>query len=266
MKIGLIQMDVIDDKSKNLSRARRLIGEAVDQGAQIIVLPEMFTTPYSNDKFRPYAEDRNGLTVKWMKDIAKEYGVLLIGGSIPEIEGEKLYNTAFIVDEEGLVLGRHRKMHLFDIDVPGKIRFMESDTLTPGEETTVLDTKFGKIGVAVCYDMRFPELFRKMTLMGAEMIFIPAAFNTTTGPLHWQVLTRARALDNQVFLAIASPARSKVLDYKAYGHSLVVDPWGQIEDELDQNEGILVVDIDMKKLEQVRQEIPVLKHRRTQLY
>ncbi len=266
MKIGLIQMDVVDDKSKNLSKAKKMIGEVVGQGAEIVVLPEMFSTPYANDKFRPYSEDQDGLSVKWMQETAKEYGILLIGGSIPESDGEKLYNTAFVVNEKGAVLGRHRKMHLFDIDVPGKVRFIESDTLTPGDETTVLDTKFGKIGVAICYDMRFPELFRKMTLLGAELIFVPAAFNTTTGPLHWHVLTRARALDNQIFLAIASPARSDGLDYKAYGHSLVVDPWGQIENELDEKEGVLVVEIDMKKIEQVRQEIPVLKHRRTQLY
>lgn len=266
MKIGLIQLDVVDDKQANLSRAGELIRDAVAEGAEIVVLPEMFTTPYQNDKFGPYSEPEDGPSVQWMSQIAKQHGILLIGGSIPEKEGDRLYNTAFIVDKEGKVLAKHRKMHLFDIDVPGKIRFFESDTLSPGESTTVVDTDYGRVGVAICYDLRFPEMFRKMVLEGAEMFIVPAAFNTTTGPLHWEILARSRALDNQVYLAIASPARSQVLGYKAYGHSLIVDPWGRIEAELDEKEGILVVETDPEKQASVRREIPVLKHRKPALY
>lgn len=266
MKIGLIQMDVVDNKNMNLKKARNMILDAHMQGAEIIMLPEMFNTPYQNDKFLEYAEDETGITLEFLRKIAGDLKILLIGGSIPEKDGDKIYNTSYIIDEEGNVIGKHRKVHLFDIDVKGKISFKESDTLSSGNESTVVDTKYGKIGVAICYDIRFPELFRKMVLDGARYLFIPAAFNTVTGPAHWEILTRARALDNQVYLSINSPARSKELIYKAYGHSLIVNPWGEIIDELEEKEDILVVEIDPEMVDNIRNEIPVLKHRKATVY
>ena len=266
MKIGLIQMDVVDDKNMNLKKASDMIFKAHKMGAEIIMLPEMFNTPYQNDKFGEYAEDETGKTLTLLKKIAADLNVFLIGGSIPERDGDKIYNTSYIINEKGNIIGKHRKVHLFDIDVKGGITFFESDSLTAGDKSTVIDTSFGKIGVAICYDIRFPELFRKMVLEGARYLFIPAAFNTVTGPAHWEILTRARALDNQVYLSIASPARSKELKYKAYGHSLVVDPWGKIIDELDEKESILMVEIDPNIVDNVRGELPVLKHRKPIVY
>lgn len=266
MKIGVIQMDIIDDKNKNLDKAEELIRKTVNGEAEIVVLPEMFNTPYQNDKFDEYSENENGTTISRLKKIANDLKIIIVAGSIPEKDNGKIYNTCFIIDETGNIIGKHRKAHLFDVDIKNKIFFKESLVLTAGEKSTVVDTILGKIGIAICYDIRFPELFRKMTLDGAWLIIVPAAFNTVTGPAHWEILTRARALDNQIYLAIASPARSEVLNYKAYGHSLVVDPWGKIIQELDEKEGILVVDINKNKLKKVRNELPVLQHRKPKIY
>ena len=176
-KIGLCQMagslkdDISENKKETWAKAEQMIREAASNGAQIIALPEMWNCPYSNDFFRAYSESENGETVGRMSELAKELSVYLIGGSIPELDDDRVYNTCFAFDREGQVIGKHRKAHLFDIDVKGGIRFMESDTLTAGDAATVIDTEYGKIGIAICYDVRFPELFRKMTLDGARMVF-----------------------------------------------------------------------------------------------
>ena len=240
--------------------------EAASNGADVIALPEMWDCPYSNDYFREYAETADGETVKFMSDLAAELGVYLIGGSISEIDDDKVYNTAFCFDREGRMIGRHRKTHLFDIDVEGGIRFMESDTLTAGDSATVIDTEFGKIGVAICYDVRFPELFRRMTLDGARMVILPAAFNMTTGPAHWDITMRARALDNQIFFAANSPARDEEGIYVAYGNSCIVSPWGDFIAHADEKECIIYADIDFDYEDSIRDQLPLLKHRRPELY
>lgn len=201
-----------------------------------------------------------------MSGIAKELGIYLVGGSVPELEDGKIYNTSYIFSPEGKELGRHRKVHLFDIDVPGGQRFMESDTLTAGDSFTVVDTPLGKLGVAICFDIRFSDFFRVMGDLGAQLIVIPAAFNMTTGPLHWDLAFRMRALDNQCFVAGCSPARDVNASYVAYGHSLVCDPWGTIVAQLDEKEGVIVTDIDLNDLDKYRGQIPILAGRRTDLY
>lgn len=266
IKIALIQMCVAEDKTANLEKAEKMISEAARLGAEIVVLPEMFTTPYRNDCFPLYAEVCPGHTTDRMRQWASDNEVCLIGGSIPEKEDDKLFNTCFIFDHTGQMIGRHRKMHLFDIDVKGGIRFMESETLTPGGSVTVCDTPFGRIGVAICFDMRFPELMRMMVDDGAQMIFIPAAFNMTTGPAHWHVTARMRAVDNQVFFAVASPARDENASYVAFGHSLLCDPWGQIVAEAGAQECILFAKADLQKIEEIREQLPLLKARRKDVY
>jgi predicted amidohydrolase len=185
---------------------------------------------------------------------------------VPELEDGKIYNTSYIFSPQGEELARHRKVHLFDIDVPGGQRFMESDTLTAGDSFTVLDTPLGKLGVAICFDVRFSEFFRAMGDLGAQVILVPAAFNMTTGPIHWDLAFRSRALDNQCFIAGCSPARDTTASYVAYGHSLVVNPWGEILGQLDENEGVLVTDIDLADLDTYRARLPILAGRRTDLY
>ena len=149
--------------------------------------------------------------------MANENNVYILAGSIPEKEGEKLYNTSYLFDRNGEIIAKHRKMHLFDIDVKGKIRFMESDVLSPGNEVTIAETEFGKIGIGICYDVRFPELARIMVENGALILFYPGAFNMTTGPAHWELLFRSRALDNQVYCVGVAPALNESLSYHSYG-------------------------------------------------
>ena len=265
-KIGLCQMKGSFDKKESMAIAERHIREAAGNGAQVISLPEMWNCPYSNDYFRQYAEAEDGETVKFLSDLAAKLGIYLVGGSIPELDDDKVYNTSFSFDKSGNIIGKHRKVHLFDIDVEGGIRFMESDTLTAGKDMTVIDTEFCKIGVAICYDVRFPEWFRKMTLAGAKLIMLPAAFNMTTGPAHWDLTMRARALDNQVYFAANSPARDETGPYLAYGGSCIASPWGDFISHADENECIVYGDIDLDHVEAIRQQLPLLKHRREELY
>ena len=265
-KIALCQIAGSADKERNRAKASEYIRKAASEGAELVSLPEMWNCPYSNDYFRKFAEPADGPSVEMMSGLAKELGIYLIGGTIAELEGDRVYNTAFCFDRNGEIIGRHRKVHLFDIDVEGKFRFMESDTLTAGDELTVIDTDLCKVGVAICYDVRFPEWFRKMTLEGAKLMVLPAAFNTTTGPAHWDLLMRTRAMDNQVYFAANAPARDEHGIFKAYGYSCIVDPWAQFVARADEKECIIYGDIDLEKLEGIREQLPLLKHRRSELY
>ena len=266
IKLGLCQMKVTGDKAENLRRAEAALRQAAAQGANLAVLPEMFNCPYENACFPVYAEPAGGQTWQFLSRVAKEQKLYLVGGSVPELEEGKIYNTCYIFSPQGEELARHRKVHLFDIDVPGGQRFMESDTLAAGDQITVVDTPLGKLGVAICFDIRFAELFRVMGDLGAQLILIPAAFNMTTGPIHWSLAFRMRALDQQCFVAGCSPARDETASYVAYGHSLVCNPWGEILTEFDEKEGVRVVEIDLADLDKYRGQIPILSGRRTDLY
>ncbi len=266
-KIAVCQLHVVDDKEVNLQMAVDLIEESASNGADLVVLPEMFNCPYSNDKFPEYAEDRdNSRTLKTVAGAAREYGVYLVAGSIPESDGDDIYNTSFIIDYKGYIIGSYRKLHLFDIDVPDGITFKESDTLTAGGELTIVDTDLARLGVIICYDIRFPELARLMALEGVEVLVVPGAFNMTTGPSHWETLIRARAIDNQLFLVAASPARDEDASYVAYGHSMIVDPWGEVLSEAGSGEEIIYADVNLNCINKVRRQLPVLKNRRLDIY
>jgi omega-amidase len=265
-KVGICQMQVEEDKDKNIQRAEMMIREAASQGSNLIVLPEMFNCPYENKYFPVFAEVFPEKTTKILSRLSKELGVYLIGGSIPEKEEKVIYNTSYIFNREGKVIGKHRKMHLFDIDIEDGIKFKESENLGFGQEVTVVNTAYCKIGVAICYDMRFPELMRLMVLEGAQVIVVPAAFNMTTGPAHWELLIRTRALDNQVYFIAASPSRNKNASYHAYGHSSIVNPWGTVVSEADEKECILYGEVDLNMVRKIRRELPLLKHRRIDVY
>ena len=265
-RLALCQITGSADKDQNIAKAEKFIRQAASEGAQVVSLPEMWNCPYSNDYFRKFAEPEDGRCVQFMSRLAKELGIYLIGGTVAELADDKVYNTSYCFDREGKLIGKHRKVHLFDIDIAGKFRFMESDTLTAGDSLTMIDTEYGKIGVAICYDVRFPEIFKKMALEGAGLIVLPAAFNTTTGPAHWDLLMRARAVDNQVYFAANAPARDDKGIFKAYGYSCIVNPWAEIISQADEKETIVYGDIDFDYVEDVRQQLPVLKHRRPELY
>jgi len=273
INIALCQMNVVDNKEKNIEKAIQMIKESKKQGADLAVLPEMFNCPYENEKFIEYAEELDeSETLNEIAEIAKEENIHVLAGSIPELEidneneSKSIYNTATLFDNKGKLLGKHRKMHLFDIDVKGKIYFKESDTLSAGNEFTVIETELATLGIGICYDIRFVELSRIMTLNGAQILVFPGAFNLTTGPAHWEILFRSRALDNQVYTIGVAPALDKDASYNSFGHSIAINPWGEIIEELDYEEDLKLVQIDLDEINRIREEIPILKNRRTDLY
>ena len=194
------------------------------------------------------------------------YQVYLSAGSVPESDkAGNVYNTAYVFDREGRQIAKHRKVHLFDIDVKGGQRFKESDTLTAGDKSTVFGTEFGPMGLCICYDFRIPELARRMVLDGARVILVPAAFNMTTGPAHWEILFRSRAVDNQVFTFGTAPARDMDASYHSWGHSIAVSPWGTVLNQMEAEGGMQITSINLDEVEQVREQLPLLKHRMADL-
>ena len=267
IKIAAIQMSTVADKMENVRTVKAYLEKIKDENPDFVILPEMFCCPYQTENFPIYAEEEGGPIWQQLSAYAKQYGVYLIGGSMPEKDAEgNVYNTCYVFDREGKQIGKHRKVHLFDIDVKGGQTFKESDTLTAGDSDTVFDTEFGKIGVMLCFDIRFPELSRMMVNDGAKVIFVPAAFNMTTGPAHWELSFRTRALDNQIYMVGCAPARDVSAGYISWGHSIVTDPWGRVIDMLDEKKGILLAELDMDYEEQVREELPLLKSRRKDIY
>ena len=245
IRLGLCQTRVTRNKGENLRLAEAALRQAADQGANLALLPEMFNCPYENPCFPLYGEPAGGETWQFLAAMARELGLYLAGGSVPELEGDKVYNTCYLFSPQGEELARHRKVHLFDIDVPGGQRFKEPDTLAAGNQITVVDTPLGTLG---------------------QLILVPADFNMTTGPVHWDLAFRMRALDQQCFVAGCSPARDEKASYVAYGHSLVCNPWGEILTQLDEKPGVQVVDIDLGDLAKYRSQIPILSGRRGDLY
>ncbi|KAF8448086.1 carbon-nitrogen hydrolase [Boletus edulis BED1] len=258
-----------DIKNANLKHARDMIDQAVKNSSgkpDLVVLPECFNSPYGHLHFPVYAEvigytpgqeydtaKTQSQSVRALSEAASENRIWLIGGSVPERDATdgKVYNTCIVFSPEGKLVVIHRKVHLFDIDIPGKIRFKESETLASGSSTTFFDTDFARIGLGICYDVRFPEL---------------AMIAARKGPLHWELLQRARAVDNQVFFSMCSPARDPKAAYQAYGHSMVVDPLGKVLGQAKEFEEILHFDIDPQVYHSARAEIPVTTQRRFDVY
>lgn len=267
MKVAAIQMPTVKDKIQNIRTAGTYIEKIKAENPDFVILPEMFCCPYQTENFPVYAEKEGGPSWQAMSDYARKYHIYLIAGSMPEADDSgNVYNTSYIFDRDGKQIGKHRKAHLFDINVKNGQHFKESDTLTSGDHATVFDTEFGKMGVMICYDIRFPEFARTMVLDGARMIFVPAAFNMTTGPAHWELTFRARALDNQIYMLGCAPARDTQVGYISWGHSIVTDSWGKVMKQLDEKEGILIEEIDLDREDQIREQLPLLKHRKSEMY
>ena len=265
LKLAVCQIRTELDQHETMDKAYRMVSQAAGNGARIVVLPEMWNCPYSKEYFKKYAAQGHHEAVAAMSRWAAENGVLLVGGSVPETDEGSIYNTCFVFDSQGRQIARHRKVHLFDVDLPG-MRFRESSTFSPGEKITVFDTPFGKMGCAVCFDLRFPELFRAMAVRGAKVIFLPAQFNTTTGPAHWELSLRMRAVDNELFVVGASAARYQGFSYPCWGHSTVCDPFGQVIASCDETEQILYSEIDLDNVDEVRSSLPTFLHLRREIY
>lgn len=265
-RLAAIQLAVSASKSQNLERAAGLIRQAVQDGAKLVALPECFNSPYGTQYFAKYAEKIPGESTDFLSKMAKETKSYIIGGSIPEEEGGKYYNTSTVFDPDGKMIAKHRKIHLFDIDIPGKIRFQESEVLTCGNAFTTFETPFCKVGVGICYDMRFAELAQVYKKLGCKLIVYPGAFNMTTGEAHWEAIQRGRAIDNQLYVATVSPARDVDATYIAWGHSTIVGPWGDILAKADAEEEIVSSDINLARVDEVRQQIPISVQNRQDLY
>ncbi len=247
--------------------------EAASNGAHLVVLPEIWNSPYDNAAFPVYAEDVEGgasESATALAAAAAEAGVALVGGSIPERgAGGALFNSCLVFRPDGSLAAKHRKVHLFDIDIPGKITFKESDTLSPGPGPTVVDPGLGVLlGIGICYDLRFPELASLSARRGAQVLVYPGAFNTTTGPAHWELLLRARAVDNQCFVLACSPARDEGGGggYQAWGHSTAVDPWGVVLAAAESSPAIVYAELDTGDCVTRRVNMPLAAQRRGDVY
>ena len=276
IKTAVLQTKVFADKEKNIRQLEEILASGKTEGADLVTLPEMFACPYETGNFPLYAEAEGGPSWQALSALSKKYGIYLSAGSMPELvraqksggsEGkDRVYNTAYVFGRDGRQIGKHRKAHLFDINVEGGQCFKESDTLSPGEKIGCFDTEFCRIGLCICYDFRFPETARLMAQDGAKVILVPAAFNMTTGPAHWELMFRQRAVESQCYVIGTAPARDPKSSYTSWGHSIAVDPWGTILTQMDEKEGIRIVELDLDYVDKVRRELPLLAHRRTDLY
>lgn len=267
-RVALCQFKVTLDKARNLATATDYITRAVQQQANVVVLPECFNSPYGTQYFAEYAEEvPSSQTAEILRQLARDNGIVLIGGSIPERDGDKLYNTSLVFGPTGDLLATHRKVHLFDIDIPGKIRFVESEVLSPGNSKTVFETPYCKFGLGICYDLRFQDYAKAICNDNSVgVLAYPGCFNTVTGPKHWELLLRGRAVDNQVFVMACSQALDPDAGYKAYGHSMVVSPWGEVLASCGSDEALVLANIDFTQLAEVRAGIPVRRQGRPEVY
>lgn len=266
-KVAVCQTKVYEDKMRNLENLAQLLERDDVQKADLVTLPEMWCCPYQTENFPIYAEKEGGEFYQALSDLAAKHKIYLSAGSVPEVDDEgHVYNTAYVFDREGKQIAKHRKVHMFDIYARGQVVFKESDTLTPGDSFDAFDTEMCRMGLNICFDIRFPESSRLPALDGAKVILNPGAFNMTTGPAHWELGFRQRAIENQVYMIGTAPARDTEAGYTSWGHSIVVDPWGTVVMQMDEKEGIEIVEIDLDYVEKIRRKLPLISARRTDVY
>lgn len=255
IKIALCQFKIIEDKDQNIDKAAKFIDKSKDIGGNIIVLPEMFNCPFDPELFPDYGEKDNETTYKFLEKSSKE--IILIGGSIPEIDGKNLYNTSYIFENQKLI-GKYRKINIFDVSYDDHI-YQESKTITSGNASLTVKTSLGIIGIAICFDLRFPLLFQELEKDNPFLYVVPGAFNQISGPAHFKLLGRSRALDTQSYFALCSPASNNKTKYNPYGHSMLIDPWGEVLNELGAEEGIALQIIHKEYVNKVRNKLPIKK-------
>jgi predicted amidohydrolase len=257
------------DVTDNLRTCARLAAEAAHRGAKLVVLPENFAFlgVHEADKFavaETVDDERPGPILAALPEAARASGVWIVGGGMPEKSADpgKVHNTCVVVAPDGRLAATYRKIHLFDVQIPGGAEFQESKTVAPGSDVVVAETPWTRVGLSICYDVRFPELYRALTAAGARVIVVPAAFTLHTGKDHWHALLRARAIENQVYVLAAGQYGRHNEKRVCYGHSMVIDPWGTIVAEAPDREGVIVAEIDLGFQDRVRRELPCLHHRR----
>lgn len=275
--LAAVQLSSTDDVDANLSKCRELVAAAADAGAKLVVLPECFAYLSRREEQkraisevideRVMDDPGPGPILSATRDLATNNGVWLIGGGMAERrrgddDPSKVFNTAVVFDPAGKLVATYRKIHLFDVDIPGGARLRESDSTYPGEQLFVVDTPLGNIGLSICYDLRFPEMYRQLAERGAQIVIVPSAFTAHTGAAHWHILLRARAIENQCFVVAPGQVGRHNEKRESYGHSLIIDPWGTILAEQAEGTGVAAAEIDLSVLEKTRREMPCLQHRR----
>lgn len=264
-KVAAIQMASGPNVSANLIEAQRLISDAVKQGAELVVLPENFSHMgmSEGDVLKMAEPFGKGQVQDFLSSLTKKLGIWLVAGTLP-LKSEyknKIYAASLLFNDQGYVVARYHKIHLFDQDLgQSGGSYHESSFTVTGKDAVVVDTPYGKLGMAVCYDLRFPELFRYMVASGAEIIAIPSSFTVTTGKAHWEVLNRARAIENLCYVISAAQGGYHVNGRETYGDSMIIDPWGGVLDRLKHGSGFVIADIDQSKVRSTRKKFPVLKH------
>lgn len=265
-KIAVIQMCSSDDIDENLRVAQHLIARAKHLGADMIVFPEMFAM-ISMDletKVRARESEGDGIIQRFLSHQAKHHGIWVIGGTIPLVgkDSNKARAACLVFDPQGRQVARYDKIHLFDVMISEQESYKESDAIEAGDSICVFDTPLGKVGLAVCYDIRFPELFRLMFNQGVEIFIVPAAFTVTTGQAHWELLARARAVENFCYFIGACQGGTHISGRKTFGHSLIVDPWGEVKALLQDGVGVITAELDLEYLHKIREKIPAKNHQR----
>jgi len=262
-----IQMNSTAEVERNLDTAERLVSAAAQRGAQLVGLPENFAFLRSEGEPIPEAQALDGPWVRRMSELSRGHRLTLLLGSLPErIEGEtRVYNTSVLLGPDGATLATYRKIHLFDIDLPGLEHLKESRAVRPGEALVVADTPAGRIGLSICYDVRFPEMYRRLSRDGARVLAVPSAFTDRTGKDHWEILLRARAIENLAYVIAPAQAGPHGKGRASYGHAMIVDPWGAVLAQVPDGEGVAIAELDFDRQDRLRRELPALDHRRLRL-
>jgi deaminated glutathione amidase len=270
LRVGAVQLCSTNDQAANLARCRELTGQAASEGAQLVVLPECFSFLGRGEGEKlAHAENFDepaspGPVLAMLRELATRHGVWIVGGGTPErVPGDarRTYNTALVIDPRGELATRYRKIHLFDVDIPGGAVLRESDATARGSELVAIEIAGAPVGVTICYDVRFPELYRKLVKdMGAEILLVPAAFTAHTGAAHWHLLLRARAIEDQAWVIAAAQWGRHSDKRESYGHSLIVDPWGTVVGERAEGDGVVVATLDGEAVARCRTRMPCLQH------
>jgi predicted amidohydrolase len=266
-RVAAIQMCSSENIDDNLQTAKKLIEEAAKNGAKLAVLPEMFAIigTDATDKVAAKETFHHGKIQHFLSTLAKENAIWIVGGTIPLAteNNQKIQAASLVFDHDGKIVARYDKIHLFDVTVSETEAYQESATTEPGEKIVLVDTPFGKLGLSVCYDIRFPELYRCLFNAGADIIIVPAAFTVKTGEAHWELLTRARAVENFCYVIGAAQGGTHSNGRKTFGHSLIIDPWGTVQAIANQTDvGVIYADLDLKQQQKIRSAIPVMMHQK----
>lgn len=264
IRVGVVQINTSSSKEENLQKIDEYVAQASQENCQLVAFPELFNCMVKKELMKENSEDQHGPTCSHLQELAKKYSMYILGGSMLYINDslDLPQNRSFFYGPEGDLLADYAKIHLFDIDIPGQVTHYESLRITPGNEVVSVETPLGHVGLSICYDLRFPELFSRLRNKGAQIIILPAAFTYQTGKSHWEILIRARAIETQTFVIAPNQCGKLPIGIETYGHSMICDPWGKVLAKAGEDEGIIFADLDMDYLHKVRKEMPVWNHKK----